>query len=120
MFPIPAPPATMVYATKPVNEQQGKEEKYPPPPYPSYALVQATVDCVRTACILRTHRPGYSSKNTCHLSGSTAKQQSPNENNETAFNLVLHCPYAQPTQTCIVRLCRGMQDAHMFRLCTLY
>ena len=23
--------------------------------------------CVRTACILRTHRPGYSPKNTCHL-----------------------------------------------------
>ena len=48
-----------------------------------------------TACILRTQRPGYSPKNTCHLSGSTAKQQSPHENNETAFNLVLHCPYEQ-------------------------
>ena len=26
--------------------------------------------CMRTACILRTQRPGYSPKNTCHLSGS--------------------------------------------------
>ena len=29
--------------------------------------------CVRTACILRTQRPGYSPKNTCHLTGCTAK-----------------------------------------------
>ena len=43
--------------------------------------------CVRTACILRTKRLGYSPKNTYHLSSSTAKQQSPHENNETAFNL---------------------------------
>ena len=26
-----------------------------------------------TACILRTQRPGYSPKNTCHLTGCTAK-----------------------------------------------
>ena len=26
--------------------------------------------CVRTACILRMQRPGYSPKNTCHLSDS--------------------------------------------------
>ena len=37
------------------------------------------------------------------------------ENNEIAFNLVLHCPDEQPTQTCKVQLCRGMQDAHMFK-----
>ena len=43
--------------------------------------------CVRTACIMRTQRLGHSPKNTCHLSSSTAKQQSPHENNETAFNL---------------------------------
>ena len=43
--------------------------------------------CVRTACIMRMQRLGYSPKNTCHLSGSTAKQQSPHEKNETAFNL---------------------------------
>ena len=43
--------------------------------------------CVRTACIVRTQRLGYSPKNTCHLSSSTAKQQSPHENNETAFLL---------------------------------
>ena len=71
---------------------------------------------VRTACILRMQRPGYSPKNTCHLSGSMAKQQSPHENNETAFNLVLHCPYEQPTHTCKVQRCRGMQDAHMFKV----
>ena len=47
--------------------------------------------CVCTACILRTQRLGYSPKNTCHLSSSTAKQQSPHENNETAFNLVINC-----------------------------
>ena len=71
--------------------------------------------CVRTECILRTQRPGYSPKNTCHLTSSTAKQQSPQENNETAFNLVLHCPYGQTTQPCKVQLWRGMQDAHMFK-----
>ena len=53
--------------------------------------------CVRTACILRTQRPAYSLKNTCHLTGCTAKQQNPHENDETAFNLVLHCCYEQTT-----------------------
>ena len=43
------------------------------------------VHCVRTACIPRTQRLGYSPKNTCHLSSSTPKQQSPHENNENAF-----------------------------------
>ena len=43
--------------------------------------------CVRTACILRTQRLRYSPKNTCPLSSSTSKQQSPHENNETAFKL---------------------------------
>ena len=62
--------------------------------------------CVGTACILRTQRPGYSPKNTCHLTGCTAKQQSPHENDETAFNLVLHCPYEQTTQPCKVCLLR--------------
>ena len=41
--------------------------------------------CMRTACILRTQGLGYSPKNTYHLSSSTAKQQSPHENNENAF-----------------------------------
>ena len=54
---------------------------------------------MRTTCILHTQRPGYKPKKTCHLSSSTAKQQSPHENNKIAFNLVLHCPYEQPTQT---------------------
>ena len=40
-----------------------------------------------TACALRMQRLGCSPKNTCHLSSSMAKQQSPHENNETAFNL---------------------------------
>ena len=62
--------------------------------------------CVRTACILRTQRPGYSPKNTCHLTGCTAKQRGPHENNQTAFKLVLHCPYEQTTQPCKVRLLR--------------
>ena len=44
---------------------------------------------------LNQQGPGYSPKNTCDLTGCTAKQQSPYENNETAFNLVLHCPYEQ-------------------------
>ena len=59
-----------------------------------------------TACIQRMQWPGYSPKNTCHLTRCTAKQQSPHENNETAFNLVLHCPYEQTTQPCKVRLLR--------------
>ena len=62
------------------------------------------VHCVGTGCILRTQRPGYSPKNTCHLTGCTAKRQSPHENDETVFNLVLHCPYEQTTQPCKVRL----------------
>ena len=53
------------------------------PPYAGAKFLH----CVRTACILRTQRLGYLPKNTCHLSSSTAKQQSPHENNETAFNL---------------------------------
>ena len=40
-----------------------------------------------TARALRMQRLRYSPKNTCHLSSSTAKQQSPHENNETAFKL---------------------------------
>ena len=51
------------------------------------------LQCERVAYMLRTQRPGYPPKNTCHLAGCTAKQQSPHENNETAFNLVPHCPY---------------------------
>ena len=65
--------------------------------------------CVRTACILCTQRPGYSPKNTCHLTGCTAKQQSPHENDETAFYLVLHCPSEQTTQPCKVRFLRVFQ-----------
>ena len=36
---------------------------------------------------LRTQRLRYSPKNTGHLSSNTAKQQSPDENNETTFKL---------------------------------
>ena len=68
-----------------------------------------------TACILRTQRLGYSPKNTSRLSSSTAKQQSPHHKNETAFNLVINCRYEQANQPCKVQLCKGMQDAHMFK-----
>ena len=59
------------------------------------AIMAKFLHCMRTACILRMrtvcilhmHRLGYSPKNTCHMSSSTAKQQSPHKNNETAFNL---------------------------------
>ena len=71
--------------------------------------------CVRTACILRTQRLGYSPKNTCHLFTSTAKQQSPHQNNKTAFSLVIKCRYEQANQPYKVQLCKGMQDAHMFK-----
>ena len=69
-------------------------------------VVALSAHCVGTACILCTQRPGYSPKNTCHLTGCITKQQSPHENNETTFNLVLHCPYEQTTQPCKVRLLR--------------
>ena len=59
--------------------------------------------CVRTACILRTQRPGYSPKNTCYLTASTAKHQSPHENNETAFNLVHHVPVSMNKPLSLVR-----------------
>ena len=52
---------------------------------PSNPPLAKFLHCVRTTCILRTQRLGYSPKNTCHLSSSTAKQQSPHENNENAF-----------------------------------
>ena len=71
--------------------------------------------CVRTACILRTQRLGYSPKNTCHLFTSTAKQQSPHQNNKTAFSLVIKCRYEQANQPYKKQLCKGMQDAHMFK-----
>ena len=52
--------------------------------------------CVCTACMQRL---GYSPKNTCHLSSSTAKQQRPHENNETAFNLpTLNMSFFQKVQ----------------------
>ena len=73
------------------------------------------VHCVRTACILRTQRLGYSPKNTCHLFTSTANQQSPHQNNKTAFGLVIKCRYEQANQPYKVQLCKGMQDAHMFK-----
>ena len=62
-------------------------------------LLAKFLHCVRTTCILRTHRLGHSPKNTCHLSSSTAKQQSPHENNETAFNLpTLNIPFFHKVQ----------------------
>ena len=57
------------------------------------------LQCVSTVHILRMRMPGYSPKITCHLSDSTAKQQSPQDNNETAFKLVPQCPYEQTTNS---------------------
>ena len=62
-----------------------------------------------------THLPGNSPKITWHLSASKAKQQSPQDNNKTAFKLELQCTYGQTTQCCNVQLCSGMQDTHMFK-----
>ena len=39
----------------------------PPPPPPTVPHWAKISHCVRTACILRTQRLGYSPKNTCHL-----------------------------------------------------
>ena len=61
------------------------------------------------------HLPGNSPKITYHLSNSTAKQRSPQDNNKTAFKLVLQCTYEQTLQSCKVPLGSGMQDAHMFK-----
>ena len=55
---------------------------------------------VRTACILRTQRLGYSPKNTCHLSSSMAKQQSPPVVHVTPFK----CP-TRSTIACSCVLC---------------
>ena len=68
-----------------------------------------------TVCALHTQMPGYSPRIAYLLFDSTAKQQSPQDNNETAFKLVLQCLYEQTTQPCKVQLCRGMHDAHMFK-----
>ena len=71
--------------------------------------------CVRSMHAVCTQMPGSSPKITYHLSDSTAKQQNPHNNNETAFKLVLQCPHEQNTEPCKVQLCRGMQDAHIFK-----
>ena len=64
--------------------------------------------CVRTACALRAYCARRSRDTHPRIPVTllvcTAKQQSPHENDETAFNLVLHCPYEQTTQPCKVRL----------------
>ena len=39
------------------------------------ATMAKLLHCMRIACILRTQRPGYSPKNTCHLTGCIANQQ---------------------------------------------
>ena len=45
---------------------------------------------------------------------STAKQQSPHENNQTAFNLVMKGHYEQANPPCKVELGKGIQDGHIF------
>ena len=64
------------------------------------------IEKLRLSTLVRNCTLHVLCKNTCHLIGCTAKQQSPHENSETAFNLVLHCPYDQTTQPCKVRLLR--------------
>ena len=60
-------------------------------------LLAKFLHCVRTVCILRTQRLGYSPKNTRHLSSSMAKQQSPP---------VVHVtPFKCPTRSRIVCSC---------------
>ena len=54
--------------------------------------------CVCIACILRTQRLGYSPKNTRHLSGSMAKQQSPPVVHVTPFK----CPTRSTTVCCVL------------------
>ena len=85
-------------------------------PYPQCGRsIKGQVLALHAHCVhTHTERLGYSPKNTCHLSSSTAKQQSPHENNETAFNLVINRRYEQATQPCKAQLCKGMQDAHMY------
>ena len=67
---------------------------------------------LRAHCV---HLPGNSPRITYHLLDSTAKQQSPQDDNKSAFKLVLQCTYEQTTQFCKVHICSGMQDAHMFK-----
>ena len=97
MFPHELPPGWALLLT------DGNEIAVSPVCYgPTSTMGQVValcVHCVRTTCMLCTQRPGYSPKNTCHLTGCTSKQQSPHENNETAFNLVVQCPYEQTTQS---------------------
>ena len=64
--------------------------------HPGVDIMAKFLHCVRTACILRTQRRGYSPKDTFHLSSSTAKQQSPHENNENAFKGL----HGRQTSTC--------------------
>ena len=54
------------------------------------------------------HLPGNSPKIICHLSASTTKEQSPQDNNEAAFKWVLQCTYEQTTPSCKVQLCIKM------------
>ena len=74
-----------------------------------------------TACAL--HAPagllGNLPKITCHLSASTAKQQSPQDDIKSAFKLVLQCTYEQTTQSCKVQLLSKVeQNTHMaMQLC---
>ena len=64
----------------------------------------------RAHCVHTVHaEAGIPTQEYLYLTGCTAKQQSPHENDETTFNLVLRCPYEQTTQPCKVRLLRVFQ-----------
>ena len=73
----------------------------PKMPYPqcgrspkTYARGNNDAQAKLSHCVHTTH-PGAEILTQEYLFGSTAKQQSPHENNEIAFNLELHCPYEQ-------------------------
>ena len=77
----------------------------------SLGLKAMMLHCMRPVCALcaptgklSQEHLGNSLKITCHLSASMAKQQSPQDNNETAFKLVLQCTYEQTTHSCKVQL----------------
>ena len=68
-------------------------------------VVALRAHCVCTAWAMRAYcARGGRDTHPRILVTSLVAQRSSNENDETAFNLVLHYPYKQTTQTCKVRL----------------
>ena len=87
-------------------------------PVPSMFFLEYTINTLVIGYVvaLRVHQvPRNAPKITCLLSASTAKQQNPQDSNETAFQLVLQCTYKQTTESSEVSLCIAIQDAHVFK-----